>query len=217
MKWACWLYWVTYTDSLYFNIRHTHTHTHTHTGGGVMHRVWDILLVINLIHLLQPEIPGKVGHAFIFLINWKWVWWSLLLFFFFSSSYCYCCYHYYYYRHLLTSSMFVLLNVSFLKLWLIVSYRLLTYRPIPRNNNSNNNNNNNNKKYISRALNPSVSNLTEAQSAVHVQLKLSKLHIQLKPRKQRNQRRQKTKQNKQTNKSRWWAGKGARSKYQVNN
>ena len=37
------------------------------------------------------------------------------------------------------------------------------------------------KKYISRALNPSVSNLPEAQSAVRVQLKLSK---------QRNQRRQ---------------------------
>ena len=60
----------------------------------------------------------------------------------------------------------------------------------------------NNDKYISRALNPSVSNQPEAQSAVHVQLKLSKLHIQLKPSKQRNQRRQKTifLKNKQTNK-----------------
>ena len=43
-----------------------------------------------------------------------------------------------------------------------------------------------------------MSNLPEAQSAVRVHLKLSKLHIQLKPSKQRNQRRQKT--NKQTNK-----------------
>ena len=37
--------------------------------------------------------------------------------------------------------------------------------------------NNNNNKYISRVLNPSVSNQPEAQSAVHVQLKLSKLHF----------------------------------------
>ena len=51
-------------------------------------------------------------------------------------------------------------------------------------------------QYISRALNPSVSNLPEAQSAVHVQLKLSKLHIQLKPSKQRNQRRQENKKQK---------------------
>ena len=57
-------------------------------------------------------------------------------------------------------------------------------------------NNNNNNKYISRALNPAVSNQPGAQSAVHVQWKLCKLHIQLKPSKQRNQRRQK---NKQTN------------------
>ena len=52
-------------------------------------------------------------------------------------------------------------------------------------------NNNNN---ISKALNPSVSNLHEAESAVRVQLKLSKQHIQLKPSKQRNQRRQKRKE-----------------------
>ena len=64
--------------------------------------------------------------------------------------------------------------------------------------------NNNNNKYISRALTPSVSNLPEAQSAVHVQLKLSK---------QRNQRRQENKT--KTNKSLGWAGKGARSKYQL--
>ena len=57
---------------------------------------------------------------------------------------------------------------------------------------------NNNDKYISRAVNPSVGNLPEAQSAVHVQLKLSNLHIQLKPSKQRNQRLQETKNNKQT-------------------
>ena len=74
------------------------------------------------------------------------------------------------------------------------------------------NNNNNNNEYISRELNPSVSNQPEDQGAVHVQLKLSKLHIQLKPSKQRNQRRRKTR-----NKSRGWAGKGARSKYSVNN
>ena len=51
------------------------------------------------------------------------------------------------------------------------------------NNNNNNNNNNNDDdddddndddEYISRVLNPSVSNQPEAQSAVHVQLKLSK-------------------------------------------
>ena len=48
-----------------------------------------------------------------------------------------------------------------------------------------------NNKYISRALNPSVSNQPEAQSAVHVQFKLSKLHIQFKASKQRNQRRSK--------------------------
>ena len=41
--------------------------------------------------------------------------------------------------------------------------------------------NNNNNKYISKALNPSVNNLCEVQSAVHVPLKLIKLHIQLKP------------------------------------
>ena len=45
----------------------------------------------------------------------------------------------------------------------------------------------NNNKYISWALNPSVSNLHEAQSAVRVQLKLSKLHIQLKLSKQKTQ------------------------------
>ena len=38
---------------------------------------------------------------------------------------------------------------------------------------------NNNNKYISKALNPSIINLHEAQSAVHVQLK---------PSKERNQR-----------------------------
>ena len=39
-----------------------------------------------------------------------------------------------------------------------------------------------------------MSNLPEAQgAAVHVQLKLSKLHVQLKSSKQRNPRRQKTK------------------------
>ena len=51
-----------------------------------------------------------------------------------------------------------------------------------------------NNKYISRALNPSVSNQPEAQSAVHVQLRLSKVHVQLKLSKQRNQRHPKTKQ-----------------------
>ena len=51
-----------------------------------------------------------------------------------------------------------------------------------------------------------MSNLPEPQSAVHVQLKLSE---------QRNQRRQEN--NQQTNKSQGWAGKGVRSKYQVNN
>ena len=51
--------------------------------------------------------------------------------------------------------------------------------------------NNNNNKYISRVLNPSVSNLHEAQSTVHVQLKLRKPHTQSKSSKQRNQRRQK--------------------------
>ena len=35
----------------------------------------------------------------------------------------------------------------------------------------------NSNKYISRALNPSVSKLPKAQSAVHVQLKLSKLYL----------------------------------------
>ena len=35
--------------------------------------------------------------------------------------------------------------------------------------NDNNDNDDNNNEYISRALNPSVSNLSEAQSAVHVQ------------------------------------------------
>ena len=68
--------------------------------------------------------------------------------------------------------------------------------------------NNNNYKYISRALNPPMSNLHEAQSAVHVQLKLSKLHIQSKLSKQRNQQLQK-----ENKKSRRWAGEGARSKY----
>ena len=57
-----------------------------------------------------------------------------------------------------------------------------------------NNNNNNN---ISKAINPSVNNLHEAQNAVHVQLKLSQLHTQWKPSKQKNQRRQNN--NKQTN------------------
>ena len=52
--------------------------------------------------------------------------------------------------------------------------------------------NNNGNEYISKALNPPVSNLHRAQSAVHVQLKLSKLHIRLKPNKERNQRRQNT-------------------------
>ena len=56
-----------------------------------------------------------------------------------------------------------------------------------------NNKNSDNNKYISKALNPSVSNLHEAQSAVNVQLKLSKLYIQVKTSKQRNQRRQKLK------------------------
>ena len=67
------------------------------------------------------------------------------------------------------------------------------------NDNDNKNNNNNNNKYISRALNPFVSNQPEAESAVHVQLKLTKPHIQLKPSKQRNQRRKKksTQKNKQ--------------------
>ena len=67
-------------------------------------------------------------------------------------------------------------------------------------------------------LNPSVSNQPEAQSAVHVQLKLSKLHIQLKPSKQRNQQHKKKKNtSKQTNKSQGLVSTGARSKFQVNN
>ena len=65
----------------------------------------------------------------------------------------------------------------------------------------------NNNKYISRALNPSVSNLPEAQSAVHIQLKLSKLHIQLKPSKQRNQRCQENKKQKKAG-DRWVNGHG---------
>ena len=44
-----------------------------------------------------------------------------------------------------------------------------------------------NNKYICKVLNPPVSNLDEAQSAVHFQWKLSKQHIQLKLSKQRNQ------------------------------
>ena len=64
----------------------------------------------------------------------------------------------------------------------------------PFNQQVNNNNNNNNSKYISRAPNPSVSNLAEAQSAVHVPLKLNKLRIQLKSSKERKQRCQKNKQ-----------------------
>ena len=44
--------------------------------------------------------------------------------------------------------------------------------------NKDNNNSNNNNEYTSRALNPSVSNLHEAQSAVHVQLKPSKQRCQ---------------------------------------
>ena len=90
-------------------------------------------------------------------------------------------------------------------------------------NDNNNNNDNDNNKYISRALNSCVSNQPEAQRAVHVQRKPSKLHVQLKPSKQRNQRcqqtnkKQKQKNKKKKKKSRGWAGKGARAKYQVNN
>ena len=79
----------------------------------------------------------------------------------------------------------------------------------------------NNNKNISRTLNPSVSNQPEAQSTF--QLKLSKLHIQLKPSKQkcsdvkRKNNNNNRKTSKQTNKSRELAGKGARSKHQVNN
>ena len=54
------------------------------------------------------------------------------------------------------------------------------------NDDDDDNSNNNKYKYIFRALNPSMSNQPEAQNAAHVQLKLSKLHIQLKPSKQRN-------------------------------
>ena len=76
--------------------------------------------------------------------------------------------------------------------------------------------NNNNNNYISRALNPSVSNQLETQSAVHVQLKLSKLHVQLKPNKQRNQGCQKTKKpqaNKQTKAGgQWVKGQGSNIK-----
>ena len=54
------------------------------------------------------------------------------------------------------------------------------------NTDNDNNSNNDNNKYIFRELNPSVRNQPEVQSAVHVQSKLSKLHIQLKPSKQRN-------------------------------
>ena len=83
--------------------------------------------------------------------------------------------------------------------------------------NHSNNNNNNNNEYISRELNPSVSNQPEDQGAVHVQLKLSKLHIQLKPSKQTSdvKKQQQQQKNKQTNKQK--PGKGARSKYQVKN
>ena len=73
--------------------------------------------------------------------------------------------------------------------------------------------NNNNNKYISRALNPSVSNLREAQSAAQVQLKLSKVHYSIK-----NQANKETSDvRKQTHNSQGWADKGARSKQQVNN
>ena len=68
-------------------------------------------------------------------------------------------------------------------------------------------------KYISKALNPSVSNLHEAQSTVHVYLKLNKQHIQLKPNKEISD----VKTNKNRQQSRGWAGEGARSKYSVNN
>ena len=75
-----------------------------------------------------------------------------------------------------------------------------------------NNNNNNDNQYISRALNPSVNNQPEAQSGVHVQLKPSKETSEVKKKKFKT-----THTSKQTKKSRGWAGKGARSKYQVNN
>ena len=70
--------------------------------------------------------------------------------------------------------------------------------PICTNDNDNNDDddNNNNYEYIARALNPSVSNLPEAQSAVNVQLKLSILHIQL----TKQTKKPATSKNKQTNK-----------------
>ena len=59
-------------------------------------------------------------------------------------------------------------------------------------------------------MNPSVSNQPAAQSAVRVQLKLSKLHVQLKASKQRIQWRP---QNKEEKKSQGWVCEGALSKY----
>ena len=59
---------------------------------------------------------------------------------------------------------------------------------------------NDNNRYTSKALNPSVSDLQEAQSAVHVQLK---------PSIQRNQRHEKKKKRKSLE----WAGERATSKY----
>ena len=60
-----------------------------------------------------------------------------------------------------------------------------------------------------------MSNLHEAQSAVHVQLKLSKLHIQVKPNKQRRQKNEK-----QTNEKKagdgWVKGQGPNIKYTTN-
>ena len=56
-------------------------------------------------------------------------------------------------------------------------------------------------KYISKTLNPTISDLHEAKSAVHVRLK---------PSKQTNKQKTAT-----SRKSRGWAGEGARCKYQI--
>ena len=70
------------------------------------------------------------------------------------------------------------------------------------------NNNNSNNKYISKALNPSVSNQPEAQSAVHVQSKLNKLHHSIKTKQTKKPATSKNKKNpsKQTKAGAWIVG-----------
>ena len=65
------------------------------------------------------------------------------------------------------------------------------------NNNNDDDDNNDNYEYIARALNPSVSNLPEAQSAVHCQLKLKQTTYSIKT---KQTKKPATSKNKQTNK-----------------